>query len=117
MVDIWAAKNKYFLGQSVYDPWLDQFTFSAQGGLRLGPFVPRLGILESKVGAGLDVYTLEDRLRISLEGFDFNRITSPRFRAWTQYSATKHLYIILGIDDFTLASKREFYFGLGLGLQ
>ncbi len=116
MVDIWAAKNKYFLGQTVYDPWLDSFTFSAQGGLRLGPFVPRLGILESKVGAGLDVYTLEDRLRISLEGFDFNRITSPRFRAWTQYSATKKFYIIFGIDDFSLASKREFYFGLGLRL-
>lgn len=116
MVDIWAAKNKYFLGQTVYDPWLDTFTFSAQAGIRLGPFVPRFGILESKVGAGLDVYTLEDRLLISLEGFDFNRMTSPRFRAWTRYSATKHLYLIFGIDDFTLTSKREFYFGLGLGL-
>ncbi len=116
MVDIWAAKNKYFLGQAVYDPWLDAFTLSVQGGYRLGPLVPRLGILESKVGAGLDVYTMEDRLLISLEGFDFNRETSPRFRAMTRYSATKHLYIILGIDDFTLASKREFYFGLGLGL-
>ncbi len=116
MVDIWAAKNKYFLGQAVYDPWLDVFTLSIQGGYRLGPFVPRLGVLESKVGAGLDVYTLEDRLLVSLEGFDFNRQTSPRFRAWTRYSATKNLYIILGIDDFTLTSKREFYFGLGLGL-
>lgn len=116
MVDIWTAKNKYFLGQTVYDPWLDTFTFSAQGGIRLGPFVPRLGILESKVGAGLDIYTLEDRLLISLEGFDFNRMTSPRFRAWTRYSATKQFYIILGIDDFTLGSKREFYFGLGLRL-
>ena len=116
MVDIWAAKKKYFLGQAVYDPLQDAVTFSAQGGFRLGPFVPRLGILESKVGAGLDVYSLEDRLRISLEGFDFNRQTSPRFRAWTRYSATKHFYIILGIDDFTLAPNREFYFGLGLGL-
>jgi len=116
MMDVWAAGNKYFLGQAVYDPWLDAFTFSIQGGYRLGPFVPRLGILESKVGAGLDVYTLKDRLLISLEGFDFNRQTSPRFRAWTRYSATKHIYIILGIDDFTLASNREFYFGLGLGL-
>jgi len=116
MVDVWAARNKYFLGQAVYDPWLDAFTYSVQGGVRLGPFVPRLGILESKVGAGLDVYVLKDRLKISLEGFDFNRLTSPRFRAWTRYSATKHLYIILGIDDFTLVSNREFYFGLGLGL-
>ena len=116
LVDIWAAGNKYFLGQTVYDPWLDAFTFSIQGGYRLGSFVPRLGILESEVGAGLDVYTLDDRLVISLEGFDFNRETSPRFRAWTRYSATKHLYIILGIDDFTLASNREVYFGFGFGL-
>ena len=116
LVDIWAAGNKYFLGQTVYDPWLDAFTFSIQGGYRLGSFVPRLGILESEVGAGLDVYTLDDRLVISLEGFDFNRETSPRFRAWTRYSATKHLYIIFGIDDFTLASNREVYFGFGFGL-
>ena len=116
MVDIWTGKNKYFLGQTVYDPWLDTFTFSAQGGIRLGPFVPRVGILESKVGAGLDIYMVEDRLLISLEGFDFNRMTSPRFRTWTRYSATKQFYIILGIDDFSLASKREFYFGLGLRL-
>jgi phospholipid/cholesterol/gamma-HCH transport system substrate-binding protein len=116
MVDIWAARNKYFLGQAVYDPRQDVFSFSFQGGYRLGPFVPRLGILESKVGAGLDVYTLEDRLLISLEGFDFNRQTSPRFRVWTRYSATKHFYFTLGIDDFTLVSNRGFYFGLGLGL-
>ncbi|MFC2166698.1 MlaD family protein [Acidobacteriota bacterium] len=116
MVDVWAAKNKYFLGQAVYDPWLDVFIYSVQGGFRMGPIVPRVGILESKVGAGLDVYTLKDRLLISLEGFDFNRLTSPRFRAWTRYSATKNLYIIIGIDDFTLAPNREFYFGLGLGL-
>ncbi|MCJ7579652.1 MAG: hypothetical protein MUP98_03850, partial [Candidatus Aminicenantes bacterium] len=116
MVNVWAAGNKYFLGQAVYDPWMDGFTYSVQGGFRMGPFVPRAGILESKVGAGLDVYTLKDRLLISLEGFDFNRLTSPRFRAWTRYSATKHLSLILGIDDFTLASNRAFYFGLGLGL-
>jgi ABC-type transporter Mla subunit MlaD len=117
LVDVWTAKNKYFLGQAVYDPWLDGFTYSVQGGFRMGPFVPRVGILESKVGAGLDVYTLKDRLLISLEGFDFNRMTSPRFRAWSRFSATKHLSIILGIDDFTMASNREIYFGLGLGLR
>lgn len=116
MADIWGARNKYFLGQLVYDPWLDSVTFSLQGGYRMGPIVPRVGILESKFGAGLDIYTLDDRLLIGLEGFDFNRETSPRFRAWTRYSATKHLSIILGIDDFTLAANREFYFGLGLGL-
>ena len=116
MTDLWTAKNMYFLGQAVYDPWQDTFTFSAQGGIRLGPFVPRLGVLESKVGAGLDVYALEDRWRISLEGFDFNRETTPLFRAWTRFSATKHIYIILGINDFSLAKNREFYFGLGLGM-
>ncbi|MGD2294238.1 MAG: MlaD family protein [Candidatus Aminicenantes bacterium] len=115
-LDLWPAGNTYFLGQAVYDPWQDRFTVSAQGGLRWGPFVPRIGILESKVGAGLDIYTLGDRLRVSLEGVDFNRKTSPRFRAWTRYAATKHLYFILGVEDFTLAAHREFYLGLELGL-
>jgi phospholipid/cholesterol/gamma-HCH transport system substrate-binding protein len=113
---LWPGSSKYILSQLVYDPWLDSFTVSAQGGLRWGALAPRVGILESKVGVGVDIYTLKDRLKLTLEGYDFNREKSPRFRAWTSFAATKNLRLILGIADFTLASYREFFFGLGLGL-
>lgn len=114
--ELWPRGGKYLLGQLIYDPWLDKFTLTAQGGLRWGGFVPRVGILESKVGVGLDLYILEDRLMLSVEGYDFDRTKSPRFRAWSRYALTQNLFLILGIEDFSLADNREFYFGIGLGL-
>ncbi len=114
---LWPTKEKYLLAQIIRDPWLDKFTYSAQGGVRWGTFSPRAGIMESKIGVGLDYFALEDRLKLSLESLDFNRRPRPRFKLWTRYAASKYLYLLLGIDDFTLASKREFFFGLGLELK
>ena len=112
---IWPTRTKYLLTQIIYDPWIDQLTYSAQGGIRWGSISPRAGIMESVVGAGIDCYLAKDRLKISLEGFDFNRNPRPHFRFWTRYTATKYIHLLLGIDDFSLAPEREIYFGLEIG--
>jgi hypothetical protein len=65
----------------------------------------------------VDYYVLNDRVRLSLESFNFNRHPRPQFRFLTKYTLHKNVYFVLGLDDFTLAAKREFFFGLGLGLQ
>ncbi|MBM3285138.1 MAG: MCE family protein, partial [Candidatus Aminicenantes bacterium] len=78
--------SRYFVyGQVVEDPSLDRFTYSAQGGFRLGFLAPRAGVFESTFGAGVDVLAFRDRLVFSLEGFDFRRPGGPRFRFATQY--------------------------------
>jgi len=110
------ARN-FFLAQIVHDPWQEKFTYSVQGGKRLGSLAPRAGIIESQFGAGLDYIVLSNRLRFSLESFHFNRQPRPHFRFLTKYFPQESFYFIFGIDDFTLASKREVFFGLGLGLQ
>ena len=51
-----------------------------------------------------------------MEGLDFNRATSPVFRAFARFFPQKNVYLILGLEDFTLAAKREVFFGLGAGL-
>ncbi len=112
---LWPAPDKFFLAQIVHDPWDDRFRYTAQGGIRRGAFAPRIGLLESSLGVGLDVYTLKDRLIFSLEGFDFNRDTRPRFRLWTTLAATKSVHLLLGLDDFTLDANREFYMGMRFG--
>jgi phospholipid/cholesterol/gamma-HCH transport system substrate-binding protein len=112
---LWPSSDKFVLAQIVHDPWKDRFTYSAEGGLRWGAFAPRAGIIESEFGVGLDVYAFRDRMVIALEGFDFNRDPRPRFRAWTSFLATKYIHFLLGWDDFTLAQKRELYFGLRFG--
>jgi hypothetical protein len=82
----------------------------------LSHFAPRGGIIESKFGAGLDYYALKDKLVLSIEGLDFNRAKSPLFRTYARFYAQKNVYVILGLEDFTLSAKREVFFGLGLGL-
>jgi phospholipid/cholesterol/gamma-HCH transport system substrate-binding protein len=115
VLGLWPAPDKFLLAQVVHDPWKDKFTYSAQGGVRWGVFAPRAGIMESEFGVGLDFYSFRDRLVFSLESFDFNRDPQPRFRIWTSLAATKSIHLLLGLDDFTLASNREFYFGMRLG--
>jgi phospholipid/cholesterol/gamma-HCH transport system substrate-binding protein len=114
---ILAGGKTYLSGGITHDPWDDRFVYSLQGGRRWGGFVPRAGIIESEFGAGLDYYLLRDRMALGIEGFDFNRTPRPRFRAFGKYYPVKNLFFVVGVDDFTLAPKREFFFGLGVGLR
>ncbi len=71
--------------------------------------------MESKVGTGVDYYLFKDRLRFSLDVFDFNRRPRPHFRFWTRFVASKYINFLIGVDNFTLTPNREIYFGLELG--
>ena len=112
---LWVAQDKLLLTQIIYDPWTEQLLYSVQGGLRWGNFSPRIGIMESKVGAGIDFYALKDRLRFSVEGFDFDRDPQPQFRFRTRVTTLKYLHLLLGLDDFTFSANREWFFGLEFG--
>jgi phospholipid/cholesterol/gamma-HCH transport system substrate-binding protein len=113
---LWPTSDTYLLGQIVHDPWEERFTYSLLGGIRFGAFSPRAGILESELGIGFDWYALRDRLRISLETYDFNRNPRPRFRFSTSFYATKFFYFLFGLDDFSVSDNRELFFGLGMGI-
>lgn len=109
--------DKLFLGGIAHDPWRDRFVYSLQGGLRWGGLAPRAGIIESEFGAGVDYYAMKDKLAIGVEGFDFNRDPGPRFRLYGKFYPGKSIFFVAGVDDFTLASGREVFFGLGVGLR
>jgi phospholipid/cholesterol/gamma-HCH transport system substrate-binding protein len=109
--------DKLFLAGIAHDPWRDRFVYSLQGGLRWGGLAARAGIIESEFGAGVDYYAFKDRLAVGVEGFDLNREPGPRFRLYGKYYPAKSLFLVAGIDDFTLASGREVFFGLGVGLR
>lgn len=113
---LWPTSDTYLLGQIVRNPWEERFTYSLLGGIRLGAFSPRAGILESELGIGLDLYAWQDRLRFSLDTYDFNRDSRPRFRFSTSFYATKFFYILFGLDDFSVSDNRELFFGLGVGI-
>jgi len=101
----------------VRDPWETAFKFSLTGGYRFGNFVSRAGLIESEFGLGLDYRAPGEALSLSAEGFDFNRPDGAHFRVYSRFSPAKHLYVVAGVDDFSLAARREFFFGLGLELR
>jgi len=110
-------RNKLIQAQIAHDPWGDRFVYSLQGGFRWGGLAPRAGIIESEFGAGLDYFALKDKLAVGVEAFDLNRSPRPQFRAYGRYYPWKNFFFVLGVDDFTLALKREVFFGLGVGLR
>lgn len=114
---LWFSPNVFVEGGLVRNPWTKAFTFSLSGGTRWGGLVPRAGIIESEFGLGLDYYAFDDRWSVGLEGFDFNRAESPHYRLYSRFSPAKRFYVIAGVDDFSLAARREFFFGLGVELR
>ncbi|NOR15295.1 MAG: MCE family protein [Candidatus Aminicenantes bacterium] len=113
---LWPTRKTLLMGEIIQDPFLDKFTYSLQGGLRWKDVAARAGVMQSQFGAAVDLYTFRDRLRLSLESFDFNRDKYPNFRLFASYNPTKYLYLLFGVDDFALKDRREFFLGLGIGL-
>ena len=114
---LWFSPKAFVEGGLVRNPWTKSFTFSLSGGYRWGAFVPRAGIIESEFGLGLDYYAFGDRWSVGLEGFDFNRAESPHYRVYSRFSPAKRFYLIAGVDDFSLAARREFFFGVGVEMK
>ncbi|MCI4445026.1 MAG: MCE family protein [Candidatus Aminicenantes bacterium] len=113
---IWKNRG-IFTGGIIHNPWENKFVYSLQGGWKFWNLGFRAGVIESKFGAGLDWYMLKDRLVLGAESFDFNRQPRPQFRAYGRIYPAKNFYLLFGLDDFTLSSKREFFFGLGFEIR
>ena len=78
--------------------------FNIQFAKRWGWIGARLGLFESTGGAALDLYAFRDRLKLSLEGFDFSdkRDTIRRnghLKAYASVLFFDHLIAMVGIDD------------------
>ena len=115
-LSVWPDRDKFVLAGLVQDPFVDDFLFSLQGGLRMGSFVARAGVIESKAGGAVDFFALRDRLRFTVEAYDINRAQSPHFRLFSSYSPVRYISLLFGLDDFGLKKKRELFFGIGFNL-
>lgn len=115
-LNFWAAADKFIMGQLIQDPFIDDFSYSLQGGIRWGNFAARAGVLESKAGGAMDIYGLQDRLRFTIEAFDINRDQAPHLRLFASYAPVRYVSLLFGLDDFGLKERRELFFGVGFGL-
>lgn len=79
----------------------DELKFSAYFGKRFGPAALRVGLIESTGGVGADVYAADDKLRLSVDAFDWSNPDArfPRLRASAQFNLLENVYVGGGIDD------------------
>lgn len=73
--------------------------FTAQIGKRFRDVALRGGLFESTGGLGIDYFTLNDKLKLTLEAFDFTAGRRAHVKAYAEYRLFKHLYLTAGWDD------------------
>ena len=93
----------------------EQIKFSAQIAKRFNNLVVRGGIIESTGGAGIDWYMYGDRLKFTLEAFDFGQKGNPHMKAAGTVYFNKFFFLTAGYDDFmSRVGLQSAYVGLGL---
>jgi len=93
----------------------DTATVNAQVGFHLPHDVTlRGGLFESRGGVGIDKGLFNDRLRLSLDVYDFNREpNAPHLRFEGRYKLGKGLFAFAGWDDPTFSDRSSVLFGAG----
>lgn len=107
----------------------DSFLVTAQFAKRWRNAGARIGLKESSGGVGADFWMLRDRLRLSLDAFQFTREEeredddgtvlpreNPRLKATARYDFYKHMFVVGGVDDAISNYDRRTYF-VGAGFE
>jgi phospholipid/cholesterol/gamma-HCH transport system substrate-binding protein len=102
-------------GQDLHEKGID--LFSVQYGKRYKNWLLRAGLIESRGGFGLDYFAKKDKLKLSLDVFDFNSINDIRNKyANIKFSARYRIYnhIDLFVGGTNLINEDiGMFFGLG----
>ncbi len=93
----------------------ESLKFNAQIGKRLSDLSLRAGLFASTGGVGADYHLLNDRLKLTMEAYDFRTDYKPHLRFAADYSFLKYFYLTAGWDDFISdQGHASFFAGAGL---
>jgi len=97
----------------------DDYAIGLQFAYRFDQFVMRGGLIEQTGGAGVDYLFFRDRMKLSMEMFDFNRDNdlNSHGRLDFTFRLPKGLRIIAGWDDFLEGDYQSVYVGAGIRWQ
>ena len=88
--------------------------FNAQFAKIFWDFTIRGGLIENSGGIGLDYNVYQDKLKFSVEAFEFSQLN---LRAQLQYNIWKGIYVLGGLSDaLNKQNKKSNYLGAGLFL-
>ena len=93
--------------------------FNAEIGKRYYDLVLRAGIIESTFGVGVDYYAMNDKLKATLDVFDFNhsndiRDTNAHMKFQLTYRILRHFDIFAGVDEILNSRTRTGFLGGGV---
>ncbi len=95
--------------------------FTAQFARRFNNTALRFGLTESTFGLGIDQFFLKDRLRLSLDAWDFGGdeadAESPHVRAQAEYFIYKNFFLTAGYDNIFNSRWRGPFIGGGIRFE
>ena len=95
--------------------------FTAWYARRFKNTAVRLGVTENTFGFGLDQFLDKDKLKLSLDAFDFSKneafANHPHITIGADYKLFKYVYLSAGYDDILNQQYRGPYVGAGLRFQ
>ncbi len=99
-----------------------KFYVSAQIGKRYDDIMFRGGLIESTAGFGMDYFGYYDKLKLSVDAFDFSAVNdlrgnNPRLRATMRYRFFKHIDTYLGADNMLNSDAFNVFFGMGVHFE
>ncbi len=102
----------------VQETYEDKYKFSVEFAKRWGNLALRLGLIESTGGAGADYFAFDDRLKFSVDAFNFNSTEPENLHAHVKltanYSLNKTLFLNAGYDNILNVRRALPFVGLGL---
>jgi phospholipid/cholesterol/gamma-HCH transport system substrate-binding protein len=95
-----------------------RFTFSAQLGFRWRDLLLRGGIKEGTGGVGMDALLFRERIKLSLDAFDFaDPERDFRLLVRGKFYLNKNLYLSTGVNDIMNDETRSFFLGGGVSWE
>lgn len=95
--------------------------FTAQFGRRFKNTALRFGLTENTFGVGIDQFFMDDRLRLSLDAWDFGgdeaNAKSPHVRAAAEYVIFKNFFLTAGYDNIFNSRWRGPFIGGGVRFE
>ncbi len=102
----------------VYETYEDKLKFSVEFAKRWGNLALRLGLLESTGGIGADYFAFDDKIKFSIEGWNFNSKEpdneNAHVKATANFSIGKVLFLNAGYDNALNARRAAPFLGIGL---
>jgi phospholipid/cholesterol/gamma-HCH transport system substrate-binding protein len=102
----------------VSETYSDQLKFSLEFAKRWGNLALRLGMIESSGGAGVDYFAYNDRIKFSVDAWNFNskepHNENAHVKGTVNYYLNKVLFVNAGYDNFLNSQRSAAFAGIGL---